>query len=52
MPNLISYLTEVLGIETILGNPFAKINLEPETAKSLSQYSSIYGTAVGLAMYD
>lgn len=52
MPSLISYLTEVLGLETIIGNPFGKISLDPETAKSLSQYSSIYGTAVGLAMYE
>lgn len=52
MPDLISYLTECLGIETILGNPFAKVNLDPEAAKSLLQYSSIYGTAVGLAMYE
>ena len=51
MPSLVSYLTSVLGVETILGNPFGKITMDTETAKSLAQYSSIYGTAVGLAMY-
>lgn len=52
MPDLISYFTENLGIETVIGNPFAKIKLDPETAKSLAPYLSIYGAAVGLAMRE
>ncbi len=52
MPGVVPYLTEGLGIETVVGDPFGKIKLEPETLKSLAPYSSIYGTAVGLAMRE
>lgn len=52
MPNLVSYLTENLGIETVVGDPFMKMNLDPDTLKSLVPYASIYGTAVGLAMRE
>jgi type IV pilus assembly protein PilM len=52
MPDVIPYLTETTGIETIMGNAFGKLSLDVETAKSLSGYSSIYATAVGLAMRE
>lgn len=52
IPELISYLTEVLGLETVSANPFGKISVDQETQKSLVPYLSIYGTAVGLAMYE
>lgn len=52
MPNITTYLTESLNIETIVGNAFGKINLDPEELKSLAPYSSMYGTAVGLAMRE
>ncbi|AKM83464.1 hypothetical protein A2422_01155 [Candidatus Woesebacteria bacterium RIFOXYC1_FULL_31_51] len=51
-PELVSYLTEVLGLETVSGNPFNKVAVDPETSKSLAPYISIYGTAVGLAMLE
>ena len=51
-PDLIAYLTEVLGLETVTGNPFSKVAVDPETLKSLTPYLSIYGTAVGLAMLE
>lgn len=52
MPDIVPFLTENLNIETIVGNPFSKITLDPETAKTLIPYSSIYGSAVGLAMRE
>ena len=52
MPDIVPFLTENLGIETVVGDPFSKITIDPETAKSLAPYSSIYGTAVGLAMRE
>lgn len=52
MPDLVTYLTSATGIETVVGNPFGKIKLDPATAKSLSNYSSYYGVAVGLAMRE
>ncbi|WKZ25748.1 MAG: type IV pilus assembly protein PilM [bacterium] len=50
MPDIVTYLTESLGIETVVGSPFAKINLDSETLKGLAPYASIYAAAVGLAM--
>lgn len=51
-PELISYLTEILGLETVTGNPFSKVSIDPETLKNLTPYLSLYGTAVGLAMME
>lgn len=50
MPEIVPYLTENLGIETIVGSPFAKLNIDAENMKSLAPYASIYAAAVGLAM--
>lgn len=52
MPDIVPFLTENLGIETVVGNPFEKITLDPETLKKMVPYSSIYSTAVGLAMRE
>ncbi|EKE05791.1 MAG: Type IV pilus assembly protein PilM [uncultured bacterium] len=52
MPGIVPYLTESLNIETIIGNPFGKVNIDAETLKQLAPYMSIYGTAVGLAMQE
>lgn len=52
MPEVVPYLTQLLGIETILGNSFAKITMDPETSKSLANYSSLYSIAVGLALKE
>lgn len=52
MPGIVPFLTDALGIETVVGDPYAKLTLDPETAKSLAPYASIYGTAIGLAMRE
>ena len=52
MPDLVTYLTEATGIETVVGNPFGKVKLDPAVEKSLEGYSSFYGVAVGLAMRE
>ncbi len=52
MPGIVPFLTESLGIETVVGDPFNKVTLDADTAKSLMPYASIYGTAVGLAMRE
>lgn len=49
MPDIISGLTSLLGIEVLVANPFAKIALDPETAKKLAPYAPLYSVAVGLA---
>lgn len=52
MPALASSLTKLLNLEVVIGNPFSKIELEPEVARSLAGYAHFYGIAVGLAMRE
>ncbi len=52
MPDIIPFLAENLSVEAVLGDPFGKVSIDPETAKQLAPYSSIYGSAVGLAMRE
>jgi len=34
----------------VIGNPFARIQVDPEAAKTLMSYAPVYSIAVGLAM--
>lgn len=49
MPEAASALTRLLGVEVVLGNPFGKVTVDPETAKALAPYAPLYSIAVGLA---
>lgn len=50
MPDIVSSLSKELGMEVVIGNPFSKVSVDPEAAKSLSGYAPLYSIAVGLAM--
>jgi type IV pilus assembly protein PilM len=50
MPDATGYLTKSLGIEVVIGNPFLKVQVDPQTAKSLSSYAPLYAISVGLAL--
>ncbi|OGM13696.1 hypothetical protein A3A76_02620 [Candidatus Woesebacteria bacterium RIFCSPLOWO2_01_FULL_39_23] len=50
MPNVIAVMTELTGMEVVIGNPFARIQVDPEAAKTLMSYAPVYSIAVGLAM--
>jgi type IV pilus assembly protein PilM len=50
MPEAISYLTKQMNIEIVVGNPFAKVNVDSEVAKSLAPYAPLYSIAVGVAL--
>ena len=52
MPDIISMLTSLVGVEVLVGNPFSKIRVDPETAKKLAPYAPLYGVAVGLALRE
>jgi len=52
IPDLAVYLTENTGLETIMGNPFQKVNMDEDSRKSLLPYVSYYSVAVGLAMRE
>lgn len=50
MPEVISALTKLLGLEVVIGNAFGKVSVEPQAAKSLAPYAPLYAIAVGLAL--
>ena len=52
MPEIQTYLADLLGLETIIGDPFTRFHLDAETLKSLIQYTSYYGVATGLAIRE
>lgn len=52
MPQIISIMTNLLGLEVGVANPFARVRVDPETAKRLAPYAPLYSVAVGLAMRE
>lgn len=50
LPEAISTLSKNLGLEVVVGNPFAKVVLDPETAKKIAPYAPLYSIAMGLAL--
>jgi type IV pilus assembly protein PilM len=52
MPEAASLLTQLLGIEVVVGNPFARVEVAPEAVNSLAGYAPLYAIAVGLAMRE
>jgi len=50
MRDIIPLFSNLLGLEVLIGNPFAKVNVDPATAKSLAPYAPLYAVAVGLAL--
>lgn len=52
MPEIASMFTKLLGLEVVLANPFAKVKIDPNVAKSLAPYGPIYSISVGLAMAE
>ena len=49
LAGVIPYLTENLGIEVTIGDPFAPITKDASFAQTLANYGPLYGVAVGLA---
>lgn len=52
MPEIISMLTKLVGMEVLVGNPFGNIKVDPETAQKLAPYAPLYSVAVGLALRE
>lgn len=52
MPEIISMLSSLTGMEILVGAPFSKVGVDAETAKKLSPYSPLYAVAVGLALRE
>lgn len=49
LPGLVTYLTESLGLEVQLGDPFLGVNLSTEQRNQIGNLGPIYTAAVGLA---
>lgn len=52
LPDAVTYLSKLLGLEIVVGNPFSKVSLSPETSKVIAPYAPLYSISVGLAMGD
>ncbi len=52
MPEIVSMLTAMTGMEVLVANPFAKIQIDPEIAKKLAPYAPLYAVSVGLALRE
>lgn len=50
MPEAISTLSDLLGLEVVVANPFAKVKVSPEASKNLQAFAPLYSVAVGLAL--
>jgi len=50
MPDVAPVLTQLLGLEVVVGNPFTFVETSPEDARALSGFAPLYSIAVGLAM--
>jgi type IV pilus assembly protein PilM len=52
MPEMISYLKSLLGIEVVYGNPWTKVKYQPDVENQLSQLAFEFAEVVGLAMRE
>lgn len=52
MPQMITDLSKMLGMEVLVGNPFSKVQVDAETAKRLAPYAPLYAVSVGLALRE
>jgi type IV pilus assembly protein PilM len=50
LPGASATFTKLLGIEVIVGNPFSKIIVDPQSTKNLLNFAPIYAVSVGLAL--
>lgn len=50
LPGISPILTNLLGLEVVVGTPFGKIKVDPESARGLANYAPLYSVAAGLAM--
>jgi type IV pilus assembly protein PilM len=49
MPEITPAVADALGVEVLVGDPFAKIIKDERTSKILASWAPLYGIAVGLA---
>ncbi len=52
MPEMISNFTQVVGMEVLVANPFARVHMDAGLMQKLAPFAPLYGVAVGLAMRE
>jgi len=52
MPEAISLLSKLMGIEVVIGNPFARVAVDAQVARNIAAFAPLYSIAVGLAMRE
>lgn len=50
MPEALTLISKAMGIEVMIGNPFAKIAVDPQISKTILPFAPLYSIAVGLAL--
>lgn len=50
MKDIVPVLSNLLGLEVVIGNPFSKVSMDPATAKKLAPYAPLYAVSVGLSL--
>jgi type IV pilus assembly protein PilM len=50
LPEVVGQLSGLVGLEMVIGNPFARVGLDTNQAKAISGNAPFYGVGVGLAM--
>lgn len=52
IPQIITVLSNSLGIEVSVANPFSRVKVKEEVLKKIAPYAPLYGIAVGSAMRE
>lgn len=50
MPEALPLISKMMGVEVVIGNPFSRVSVSPQTMKTLAPYAPLYSIAVGLAL--
>lgn len=52
MPEILPVLSNTVGMEVLVGNPFVHVQVNAAFAQKLASFAPLYGVAVGLAMRE
>lgn len=52
LPGLTRAMTNALNVEVVVGNPFSKIDVDPQVMNSLIKFAPLYSVASGLSMRE
>ncbi len=52
MPQIVTALSSLVGMEVSVANPFLKVQIDPEVAKKIAAFAPLYAVSVGLAMRE